>query len=208
MEKKLENCFMLFFANLAIKLGNFSRTQVTPLVFFASSPKAEMVIKETAELPDVMPAELFAGLSTAEGDKRAGSVCDQGHTLHSSVKLWSTPTCSHSHSLPPLPTPHTPRVEMTMRSLKQGLLPVWNSPECNPLFWTSDTKNKARITNSRTREHQNMLVGVVKRVAKKQEGKESLCQRMCKVYRSSRADWTNMAREIPRIGRDSQNKQA
>lgn len=42
--KKLENCFMLLFANLAVNLGIFFWTQVTPLNFFSSSPQAEMVI--------------------------------------------------------------------------------------------------------------------------------------------------------------------
>lgn len=150
--------------------------------------------KQTLDLPNRMPAELFLGLSAAEGDKRAVSVCDQGHTLHISVKVWNIPTLS-LHSLP---TPHTPRVGITMSLLKQGLLPVWSSLECNPLFWTYDTKNKARITNSRTREPRTVLIGWVKRVTKKQERKESHCQSIFKVYRGSRADWTNMAREIPR----------
>lgn len=139
---------------------------------------------------------MFVGLRTAR-EMRAVSVWDQGHTLHISVKKG----LEHSHPLPALlahPTHTQGGDNHELMAMKQGLLPVWSSLECNRLFWTSDAKNKARISNSRAREHLTMLVGLVKRVTKKQESKKALCQRMFKVYRSSRADWTNMAREIPR----------
>lgn len=90
--KKLENCFMLLFVISGVNLGIVFCTQVTPLNFCCIVSKSRGDDQQTVNLPNEMSEDLFAGLSAAEGDKRAVSLCDQGHALHTSPKVCNPPT--------------------------------------------------------------------------------------------------------------------
>lgn len=155
-----------------------------------------------------MSEDLFAGLSAAEGDKRAVSLCDQGHAIHISAKICNPPTLS----LPSSPTPHKHRGGDNHELTEARLIAIVEVSgvlleQCNPLFWAYHSKIETGITNSRTREHQATSVGSAETETKEQESNESLCQRMFKVYRSSRAEWKIWQEKCPEMTRYTRNMQ-
>lgn len=162
---KTDSCY---FVTLGVNLGIIFCTEVIPLNFCCILSKSRDDDQQAVDLPNKMSEDLFAGLSTAVGHKRAVSLCDQGHALHVSAKVGNPPTLS----LPSSPTPRTRRGgdnhELTQLRLTASMeLSGVLLEQRNPLFWTYHTKTEAGITSSRTREHQTMLVGSVKTKTKK-----------------------------------------